>query len=327
MKKENVRNKEKLKRTLLNVAPLCGMIILFFLTILLNYVNGNANSIGFVLENAINTAIPTIFVATGAIFIFSIGSFDISLGSNLIVSATIGGMVYVKTESFLLMMVTCIIVSVIISLINAVLAAVLNLPVFVTTIAMMSVLSAFASLLRNGKKINVGSIMDMEPFSPWYIKIGVLLILMIIFVLIFNFSPIGKMGKFMGGNPICARLTGISDKKTAIIAFALAGVSVGIGAFFSIIKSPTIGSGFASSVGMDMMIVIVFGGMALSGGTKSKIYAAIIGGLSLQFLNAIMLALVSGEAGNYTSQLVKGIVFLIVTTVIMKQYRTDVLTR
>lgn len=327
MGNEKVIKQVKLKRTLLNIAPVFGMLILFVLTIGLNYANGNGSSIGFILENAINTVIPTIFVATGAIFIFSIGSFDISLGANLIVSATVGGMVYVETENFILMMITCIAVSVCISLVNSILAAVLNLPVFVTTIAMMSVLSALGSLLRNGRKIKVGSIMDMEAFSPWYIKISVLAVLLTIFIAIFNFSPIGKKGKFLGGNPNCAKLTGISEKKTAMIAFALAGVAVGIGAFFSIIKSPTIGSGFASSVGMDMMIVIVFGGMALSGGTKSKIYAAVIGGLSLQFLNAIMLTLVSGEAGNYTSQLVKGIVFLIVTTLIMKQYRTDILTR
>ena len=327
MENEKIIKKFKCKKLLFDIAPLFGMFILFIMTIILNYINGNVGGIGFILENAISTVIPTIFVATGAIFIFSIGSFDISLGSNLIVSATIGGIIYIKTESFFLMMITCIIVSVIISLVNAVLAAVFNLPVFATTIAMMSVLNAFGSLLRGGKKLNVGSIIDMEPFSPWYIKIMILLILMIIFIVIFNFSSFGKMGKFLGGSPTCAKLTGISEKKIAIIAFALAGIAVGIGAFFSVIKSPTIGNGFASSIGMDMMIVIVFGGMALSGGTKSKIYAAIIGGLSLQFLNTIMITLVSGEAGNYTAQLVKGIVFLIVTTFIMKQYRTDVLTR
>lgn len=59
------------------------------------------------------------FLATGASFIFAIGSFDLSLGANMLVSAAVGATVYNATGSLILMLAVCIAVCVVLSLINA----------------------------------------------------------------------------------------------------------------------------------------------------------------------------------------------------------------
>ena len=124
-------SKNQLKKYIMNLTPLFGLLALFIAFLVL----GTAQdiNISYGLKSIINQSVVVAVVATGAIFIYTLGSFDISLGASVAVSALIGGMVYNKTESIFVMTVACIGVAVLIGLFNSVLASVFNLPVFVTT--------------------------------------------------------------------------------------------------------------------------------------------------------------------------------------------------
>ena len=143
-------------------------------------------------------------------------------------------------------------------------------------------------------------------------------------IFVFNFTKIGRMQKFLGGNPTCAKLTGISSKKMAIIAFVMAGIGIGLGAFLSIIYAPTLTRNTASSVGMDVIIAIVFGGMPVSGGARSKIYAAVIGALSMTFLSQIMVML---NLNSGIGQMVKAVIFILVVFLATSNQRGKLLPR
>ena len=92
----------------------------------------------------------------------------------------------------------------------------------------------------------------------------------------------------------------------------LCGIGVGLGAFLSIIYSPTLTRNTASSVGMDVIIAIVFGGMPVSGGARSRIWAAIVGAFSMSFLGQIMVML---NFNSGVGQIVKAVIFLLVVFV------------
>ena len=99
-------------------------------------------------------------------------------------------------------------------------------------------------------------------------------------VFLFNFTKLGRKQTFLGGNETCAKLTGISIGLFGIIAFVLAGLGVGLGASMTVVYAKTVSTTTASSIGMSVFIAIVFGGMPISGGPRSRIYAALIGGFS-----------------------------------------------
>lgn len=61
---------------------------------------------------------------------------------------------------------------------------------------------------------------------------------------------------------MCAALTGIESNKYTIIAFVMAGLGVGLGAFLTLVYTPSVTTTTASSIGMNIFIAIVFGGMA-----------------------------------------------------------------
>lgn len=315
MEKENLLKKEHLKKKIFSVAPLFGLAALAVLFLIFGKMQDL--NIAYSMKNILNQSVVVAVVATGAIFIYTLGSFDISLGASCCVSALLGGMAYNATESIAVMFVTCIGVAVLIALINSCLASIFNLPVFVTTVAMLSVLNAIVLMLINlngtGSQIAVAA-EAVKPLNTIGFKLFVLILFGLFCVFIFNFTKIGRKEKFLGGNPICAKLSGIENKKMAIIAFIMSGIGVGLGAFLSITYAPTLTKNTASSVGMDVIISIVFGGMPVSGGARSKIYAAVIGAFSMTLLNQIMLMF------NFNSgigQIVKATIFILVVFLAM----------
>lgn len=317
--------KNSAKRLIMNLAPLAGLLLLFTAFLILGTVADYNISYG--MKAVINQSIVVAIVATGAIFIYTLGSFDISLGASAAVSALLGAMTYNATESIFCMLLVNIGIAVAVSLFNSVLASVFNLPVFVTTIAMLSILNAIVLLLirinDTGDKIVVPADAVAALDETW-VKVLILIVFLAVSLFVFEYTKIGRKQKMVGSNPVCAKLTGISDKKMAIIAFVMAGIGVGLGAFVSTVYSPTLTRNTASSVGMDVIIAIVFGGMPVSGGARSKITAAVIGAFSMSFLGQIMTLL---QLDSGIGQMVKAAIFIIVVCVATLNQRGKMLPR
>ena len=73
---------------------------------------------------------------------------------------------------------------------------------------------------------------------------------------------------------------------------------------------------------------VVFGGMAISGGPRTKALAAFIGGFSMAFLDQFMtLLLLDTNTGSAVTQVVKAVLFLTVVTLLSLSYRTKLLPR
>jgi len=313
------------KKYIMNLAPMFGLVALLAAFLIVGVIKDINIQYGF--KSIMNQSVVVAVVATGAIFIYTLGSFDISLGASAAVSALIGAITYNKTESVAVMLLVCVGVAVAVGLFNSVLASVFNLPVFVTTIAMLSVLNALVLFLI---KINgTGSEIKIPPaavkaLNNTSFKVVILVIFVLVCVFVFNFTPIGRKQKFQGGNAVCAKLSGISEKKMAIIAFVMSGIGVGLGAFLSIVYAPTLTKNTASSVGMDVIIAIVFGGMPVSGGARSKIYAAVIGAFSMTLLGQIM---VMFNLNSGIGQMVKAVIFILVVFLATSDQRGKLLPR
>lgn len=345
MESANIESREELDKqtrikkavfrdNLIRFIPLIGLVILaaaFFLVIEITKADMLKN-----LQVVIQKALIVNFLATGASFIFAIGSFDLSLGANLVVSAAIGAWLYTLTGSLTLMLISCIVVSIAISLFNSTLASFFKLPVFIMTIAMMSLLSALASLIISkvnplgiDTKLSRGSNPDNGIYlvlnNIWF-QFAMLVIFVGICVLIFDYLKLGRQQKFLGGNPVCAKLSGISSLKMTLISFTIAGLGIGLAAFFSIMQNVKVTTSTASGIGMNMLIAIVFGGMSLNGGPGTKSVAAFIGGFSMAFMDQSM-TLLSIPNGDAVKQIVKAALFLVIVTLLGLTNRKGLLKR
>ena len=319
----------KNKKMMISALPFVALVVL--LAVFCGIVSSKGYRLDMYIKIVFNEGIVLSIVATGAIFIYTLGSFDISLGAATLFAATLGVLTYNATENFALMIIVILLAGIVCSLVNSVLASIFHIPVFVTTVAMMSVLSAIASQIITTKGGAVGGIsipsevvkhLDNSAF-----KIGVLVIWVAICVFVFDYTKFGRREKFVGGNPICAQLSGIKYNTYAILGFLLAGVGVGIGAFMPLVYTPSVTTTTAGDIGMNIMVAIVFGGMPISGGARSKIYAAVVGGFSYIVLNNILDLLIDSTSGYGITQIVSAVFFLIIVYVASVNYRSQTLPR
>jgi ribose transport system permease protein len=327
--KKATLDKYRLGQMVITVLPIAALVALFVIFCIVVEMKGYR--LDMYLKIVFNEGVVLAVVATGAIFIYTLGTFDISLGAATLFAATMGVTAYNATGNVAVMILVIFVTGVLCSLLNAVLASVFHIPAFVTTVAMMSVLSAVAShiITTNGGALG-GISIPSEVVKPWN-TIGLKVILLAVFFLfcfaVFQLTKAGRRQKFIGGNPVCAELTGIKYNKYTIIAFTMAGLGVGLGALLTLIYTPSVTTTTASSIGMNIFIAIVFGGMPISGGARSRIHAALVGGFSFMLLNDVLGILIDSSSAYGITQVISAVFFLIVVYITSMNYRTSMLPR
>lgn len=319
----------KSKKMIIGTLPFVALIVLF--AIFCGIVSSKGYRLDMYIKIVFNEGIVLSIVATGAIFIYTLGSFDISLGAATLFAATLGVMTYNATENIGWMILVIMLAGIGCSLLNSVLASIFHIPVFVTTVAMMSVLSAIASQIITTKGGAVGGISIpsavVKSLDTSVFKVIVLVVWVAICIFIFNYTKFGRREKFVGGNPVCAQLSGIKYNNYAILGFLMAGIGVGIGAFMTLVYTPSVTTTTAGDIGMNIMVAIVFGGMPISGGARSKIYVAVVGGFSYIVLNNILDLLIDSTSGYGITQIISAVFFLVVVYVASANYRSQMLPR
>lgn len=317
----NIRRTLTNKKTWINLVPLFMLIIIIIAYAIAKKANQYTGDLGDIINNGIFVAV----VATGAVFIYSQGGFDMSLGSASLTCATVAAITWQHTHMIWLTLLIAVLLGAALGTINAILATILNLPVMVMTLTMMNILAAInEELLGNPMYPD-----DGLPTSPW-VYASILLIFFILCWFIFNYSKVGRRNKFIGSNKTAAKFNGISLMKAGIISFAISGIGLGLcGFIFTSSKSD--GGQFTSNtvlgqVGLNVVIAIVFGGMTTSGGPKSKISCAVIGAFFSVFLDELFAAMSTPAfaVGDF-SYMVKGIIFIIVSLANMWDTRSKML--
>lgn len=333
---DNLKSKYKeesasfdLKRTLTNKKFWTNLIPFFMLVVMIIAYAIAKAACGYNgdLTSIINSAIFVALVATGAVFIYSQGGFDMSLGNASLMCALLAGVVYKGTHNLFLSLVIAILVGAMLGAINAILATMLNLPVMVMTLTMMNIIAAINDAIINGKMFDLSGSYGEGMITNAWIYAAFLLVFFLFCWFIFNFTKVGRRNKFIGSNKIAAKFNGINLMKAGIISFAISGIGLGICGFVYInsmsgqIFNPS--SSVLSQVGLNVIIAIVFGGMTTSGGPKSKVSCAIIGAFFVVFLEEFFNAInMVAPIGDY-KYMVKGLVFIIVSLANMWDTRTN----
>ena len=101
-KKNALLKKYRRRQLLIRMLPFAALLIL--LIVFCGVVQSRGYRLPMYLKIVFNESVVLSIVATGATFIYTLGSFDISLGASTLFSATVGVMAYNATGSFPLML-------------------------------------------------------------------------------------------------------------------------------------------------------------------------------------------------------------------------------
>lgn len=280
-----------------------GAIILFFGI----YTKGNFFRPS-VLKGILSQSIIIGTCATGVAFIYSNGNLDISIGAVMGLSATVGVLVYNATGNTILFVLVGVAMAVALMAFNCTLSAVFHIKTITVAIVVMQIYSAITTVLVGGTgeiKIpyEISVLLEQGGFR-YFAFFGFFVFCLILY----HTTKIGRELRFLGGNEICAKQTGMNNIRSTYISFLVTGIGVGFASLFSVIDVSTVSVETGNNLGMDVMLATVLGGMSIFGGSHSNTYSGLIGALTVVALNKGLL--MAGVSSAFV-QGIRGVIFLV----------------
>lgn len=300
----------KIKSIFSQLTPYLGLLVL---VIIFSITSGGKLLQPSNLLLIFNQGYVTLLASLAGIFVMSTGNLDFSMGATAGFACAVATLA-AKAINPVASIFVAVIVGLLIGLLNGTIQTTLKLPSFITCLCMMFILTAATQSLISGNSIMMPISMTMWENNIVKIIVGVIYVA--IAVVAFKYTKIGKQLKAIGVSREAARQSGTNLNGRMILAYAITGLAAGAAGFFLMLRTGGASTKTAQTLTTDVIIAVVFGGMAISGGAASKISAAILGTLIVTVLaNGMILSGYGGDA----QQLVKGILFLIIIAVSTKR--------
>jgi len=219
------------------------------------------------------------FLAIGVTFVIITGGIDLSIGTSMICSAIIGGMLFRDHSLPLwLCLIIVVLIGTTIGLINGLLVTRLKLPPFIATLGMMMVTRGFGSISTNVTAKTYPSIHDEGGawFTDLFLRVDTfpsgaiwLLGYFIIAFIVLNKTKLGRYIFAIGSNEEAVRLSGVNVANWKCAAYVICGFSAGIAGVFHAALSTTINPGTGNGFELEAIAGVIIGGTSLAGGVGS----------------------------------------------------------
>ena len=296
---------------LLAYAGLVVMLILFF-------VFNNGPRLAYNFGSVIQAAAVYAILALGAVFIYSMGFMDVSLGQQIgvyvilmiLIGNKIGGVPGIIVGVLLVLA-----LALICGAINGAVSIFLGLPSIVTSLFLMFFFTGAQYLLMEGTGENTiyldiaSSLRPADRNAYSLMLVGIIALLAIIGTYFFNYTKLGKYTRAIGANKVAAKQSGISLVKWQVLGYMALGFCAAVASFVMLTRTGSAGKGTGSGYALDIMICLILGGMTLKGGMKSKISCALVGAFTYTLLSNVLTTM--GVPLNWIN-FVKACIFLVI---------------
>ena len=187
-----------------------------------------------------------------------------------------------------------LILSLISGFINSVVASVLKIiPIITSLFLMFLLLGISAAVFQTWSpyseamafQAGIASETHFAIFREPWMQVLILIITIIIFTYLFNYTKIGKYARAIGANANCATQSGINSTKYKLVAYLVFAVSIAIASFVFVANNGTTTHSSGAGYEMKIMVCLILGGMPLTGGMRSRISSAVVGGFTYALIS------------------------------------------
>lgn len=254
-------------------------------------------------------------VGCGMTFVILTGGIDLSVGSILGLSGVLAAGVLESTGNPAFAIALALAVGVICGAINGFFVSFCEIPPFISTLGMMTLLRGCVLVYTKGSPISIKS--DAYKFFGKGAIAGIpvpVFILILLFLLahyILTQTSYGRSIYAFGGNREAARLSGISTRFTEWMAYTINGLLCGIA---GVILTARLGSAQSTSgtgIEMDAIAAVILGGTSLSGGV-GFVLPTVVGAMIMGIIDNILTLM---NVNPHATNIVKGAVILIAVLV------------
>ncbi|MGN1095949.1 MAG: ABC transporter permease, partial [Eubacteriales bacterium] len=285
----------------------------FLVLIIFSVITGGQIFSAYNIKTLIGQTAPLMITCVGVIFMFTNGSMDIASGAVGGLCAMSAALVLNATGSLPLAILVSVAISVFLYLFSAFVSIKFGL---ISTIASLAVMFMARGIVTYVCSLMPSTVISLDNYglvnafkNNTALQIALMAAVGLICWVMFSFTKLGKHARAVGDNPISAEQNGVKINKTKMLCALISGFCVGIVAIFLLARAGSVSKNIGSGMEMDVMVAMILGGMALSGGSKSKFSAAVIGPLTFRLLSNGMT--MAGVPTGYVS-LIRGIIFLII---------------
>ncbi len=227
-------------------------------------------------------------LSLGLTFVIATGNIDLSVGSQLALSAIITAsfLTHVSSDLVSPILIACL-VGLSSGFLNGFLINFTNAPSFIVTLGMMSVFRSACFILTDATPLYglPDEVIDFYQASFFKVPICVLIFVLVSILAYFllSKSKIGRHLQIYGDSPSSARALGISDAHINLVTFSLSGLAAGLAGFLFMIKTNS--GDPASGINYELLGItaVILGGANLFGG-PSSIIGTLVGVLIIGIL-------------------------------------------
>ncbi|MCU1635057.1 MAG: ribose transporter permease [Cryobacterium sp.] len=229
-------------------------------------------------------------LALGTTFVIITGGIDLSIGTGMTLASVMTGIFLVNMQLPLIVgVIGGIATGALMGFVNGVNIAILRLPPFIATLAMMLIAQGLALVISGVRPIYFSGVAGFKAISLGTLIPGIpnavliLFLLAIVAYLILSKTILGRYTFAIGSNEEATRLSGVNTRKWKIIIYTLAGVFTGIAGVVIAARldsaQPQLGVGYE----LQAIAAVIIGGTSLLGG-RGSIMGTLIGALIMSVL-------------------------------------------
>jgi len=278
------------------------------------------------LENIAKQASYIGIVAVGMTFVLLTAGIDLSVGSNMYVSAVAAGLLIQKYSiSPVLALLVCLGVGLVFGLVNAFAVTRLRIIPFVVTLATQFAGRGLGWMLSKSRAVafpqRVTGLGTAELFGipgPILIFGGVVSVAWIVL----NRTTLGRQIYAVGYGLEAAHKAGINTRRVQATAYVVCGVLASLGGFVSVAQLGNVNSGFGEMVEFQAIAAAVLGGTSLFGGIGNVFPGTVLGALLIQMVWA---GLVATRTDLYLQPLIAAAIIFI--AVLLDSFRNTLLAK
>ena len=300
------------------------IVIAFF--VLLGVVNALARG-DFLQPGNITNVLRQITVntimAVGQTFVIITAGIDLSIGSlvaltGVVMAQVANALPFGGPGNFAVTLIVGLLIGCAAGWVNAFPVVRLNLPPFITTLAMMQIARGLAFIIAHGQPIPLHDSTPFDWLGTGYLFSGafglpgipfavlVMAAVAIVFAILLGRTAFGRYVLALGGNEEAARLAGIDTGRIKTLVYMISGGCAAVAGLLLVGRfasgAPQNGTGYE----LQAIAAVVVGGTSLMGG-RGTIVGTFFGALLIGVLNNVMNLL---HVESYTQLIVLGAVIL-----------------
>jgi ribose transport system permease protein len=261
--------------------------------------------------NVLRQISANMYLATSMTIILISGGIDLSVGSGISIAGVLAATLLVWSVPVPLVVLICLLVGVMIGSVSGTIISTTNLPPFIVTFSMMSILRgiSYVATSANTIRIDNNSFINLGAGFLGAVPLPVIYMLVILFgvFLLLNKTALGRNIYAIGGNERAAIYSGIHVKRIRLFAYIFSGLMASVSGMTLAARSFSGNPVFGTGAEMDAIAATVLGGSSMLGGS------GYIGGT---FIGALIIGILSNglnlmDVDSFYQSILKGVVILV----------------